>query len=189
MWPVDNGTPIFKGNIRMGGNGWQRFIRAAAKSKVGRSAFKSHLRAKSIAHSAVGKFKTLEQLLARERGRQMIIFTHDNASAYHISTHFLIPCITHHTDLKERRRLLDDFDEGLLTTLVTSRVLNEGVDIQRAEVAVIMSGSGTVREHVQRLGRILRPAEGKHAILYELVAEDTAEENTSRRRRDHDAYR
>ena len=50
-------------NIRMGGNGWQRFIRAASKSKVGRSAFKSHLRAKSIAHSAVGKFKTLERAL------------------------------------------------------------------------------------------------------------------------------
>ncbi|MEC8381392.1 MAG: DEAD/DEAH box helicase family protein [Myxococcota bacterium] len=176
-------------NIRMGGNGWQRFIRAAAQSKVGRTAFQSYLRAKAIAHSAVGKFVTLEQLLARERGRRIIIFTHDNASAYHISTHFLVPCITHHTDLKERRKLLDDFDRGHLTTLVTSRVLNEGVDIQRAEVAVVMSGSGTVREHVQRLGRILRPAQGKHAILYELVAQDTAEENTSRRRREHDAYR
>ena len=68
-------------------------------------------------------------------------------------------------------------------------MLNEGVDIQQAEVAVVMSGTGTVREHVQRLGRILRPAEGKHAILYELVAQDTAEEYTSNRRRKHDAYR
>ena len=36
-----------------------------------------------------------------------------------------------------------------------------------------MSGTGTVREHVQRLGRILRPSEGKQAMLYELVAQDT----------------
>ena len=176
-------------NIQMARNGWQQFIKAAAQSKVGREAFRSYLRAKEIAHSAKGKFLTVERLLARERGRRTIIFTHDNASAYHISTQFLVPCITHHTDIKERRRLLDDFDSGQLKTLVTSRVLNEGVDIQRAEVAIVMSGTGTVREHVQRLGRILRPAEGKHAILYELVAQDTAEEYTSRRRREHDAYR
>ena len=84
---------------------------------------------------------------------------------------------------------LKSFDAGEFKMLVTSRVLNEGVDIQHAEVAIVMSGTGTVREHVQRLGRILRPAGEKHAILYELVAKDTTEEQTSRRRRAHDAYR
>jgi superfamily II DNA or RNA helicase len=67
--------------------------------------------------------------------------------------------------------------------------LNEGVDVPAANVAVIISGSGSVREHVQRLGRILRPQEGKRAILYELVSEGTSEANTSERRRNHDAYR
>jgi superfamily II DNA or RNA helicase len=51
-----------------------------------------------------------------------------------------------------------------------------------------MSGTGTVREHVQRLGRILRPKAGKQATLYELVAANTAEVGTSARRRKHDAY-
>jgi superfamily II DNA or RNA helicase len=73
--------------------------------------------------------------------------------------------------------------------MVTSRVLNEGVDIPAAEIAVVLSGTGTVREHVQRLGRILRPMKGKQAVLYELVAKDTAEEYTSQRRRRHDAYK
>ena len=45
------------------------------------------------------------------------------------------------------------------------------------------------REHVQRLGRILRPGEDKQATLYEVVAADTAEVSTSQRRRRHDAYR
>ncbi len=40
-----------------------------------------------------------------------------------------------------------------------------------------------MREHVQRLGRILRKGEGKLALLYEVVAADTAEEGTSRRRK------
>jgi DNA or RNA helicases of superfamily II len=72
--------------------------------------------------------------------------------------------------------------------LVTSRVLNEGVDLPAAEVAIVLSGTGTVREHVQRLGRILRPGDGKRAVLYELVAAGTSEVRASARRREHDAY-
>ena len=72
---------------------------------------------------------------------------------------------------------------------MTSRVLNEGVDIPSAEVGIVLSGTGTVREHVQRLGRILRPMKGKKAVMYELVAANTAEHFTSERRRRHDAYR
>jgi len=53
---------------------------------------------------------------------------------------------------------------------------------------VVLSGTGTVREHVQRLGRILRPLKGKQATLYELVTRDTTEEFTSERRRRHDAF-
>ena len=57
-------------------------------------------------------------------------------------------------------------------------------------VGIIMSGTGSVREHVQRLGRILRRREGKHAVLYEMVTaghsglqyERNAAEN-------HEAYR
>ena len=68
-------------------------------------------------------------------------------------------------------------------------MLNEGVDIPAANVAIVMSGSGSVREHVQRLGRVLRKGEGKRALLYELVASGTSEAQTSARRRDHVAYR
>ena len=83
---------------------------------------------------------------------------------------------------------MQKFNSGEYPFLVTSRVLNEGVDVPAANVGIVLSGSGTVREHVQRLGRILRRGEGKQAVLYEVVAEDTAEEFTSSRRRQHGAY-
>ena len=79
--------------------------------------------------------------------------------------------------------------DGTYRALVTSKVLNEGVDIPEANVAIVVSGSGSVREHVQRLGRILRPRAGKRATLYELVTANTAEKYTSERRREHVAYR
>ena len=68
-------------------------------------------------------------------------------------------------------------------------MLNEGVDIPDAAVAIVVSGSASVREHVQRLGRVLRARAGKRALLYELVTASTTETFTSARRRDHSAYR
>jgi len=91
--------------------------------------------------------------------------------------------------VSERSAILADFSAGRITALATSKVLNEGVDIPEANVAVVMSGSGSVREHVQRLGRILRKRAGKRAVLYELVTGGTTESMTSMRRRDHVAYR
>ena len=82
-----------------------------------------------------------------------------------------------------------NFADGTWRCVATSRVLNEGVDIPAAQVGVVLSGTSTVRDHVQRLGRILRPSEGKQAVLYEVITADTTEVSAAERRRDHDAYR
>jgi superfamily II DNA or RNA helicase len=66
--------------------------------------------------------------------------------------------------------------------VVTSQVLDEGVDVPAANVGIILSGTGSTREYKQRLGRILRPTGGK-AKLYEVVANGTSEIRTSRRRK------
>ena len=83
---------------------------------------------------------------------------------------------------------MENFRTGRWPFLVNSRVLNEGVDVPEANIAVVFSGTATVREHVQRLGRILRKGRNKKAILYELITIDTGEVFTSRKRREHGAY-
>jgi superfamily II DNA or RNA helicase len=176
--------------IRVGsGGGWQHFLREAARSKEGRRALKAWRESRRLLHGAPAKLRVLEELLRRHREGRVIVFTNDNATVYEISRRLLVPAITHQTDIKERRALLAAFEDGSLPVLVTSRVLNEGVDLPAADVAVVLSGTGTVREHVQRLGRILRKREGKQATLYELVVAESVEERTSERRRDHVAYR
>ncbi|HZO15474.1 MAG TPA: helicase-related protein, partial [Polyangiaceae bacterium] len=114
--------------------------------------------------------------------------TEDNATVYLIARRFLVPAITHQTKVKERSHILRAFNAGELNVVVTSKVLNEGVDVPEANVAIVLSGSGSVREHVQRLGRILRKREGKRAVLYEVVSAGTSEEWLSARRREHRAY-
>ena len=68
--------------------------------------------------------------------------------------------------------------------MVTANVLDEGVDVPDANVAVVVAGSGSEREFTQRLGRVLRPKDdGGRALLYELVSANTAEERVAARRR------
>ena len=65
----------------------------------------------------------------------------------------------------------------------SSRVLNEGLDVPDADVAVIVGGALGEREHVQRVGRLLRPGPGKRALVYELVTRQTVEVSQAWRRR------
>ncbi len=176
-------------NLRLGSAaGWQNFVRLSARSSDGRRAMLAYRRYRKIALGTTAKLRVLEDLLKKRPRDRMLIFTNDNETVYTISEQFLIPAITHQTRTKERRDILKAFNRGDILALVTSRVLNEGVNVPEANVAVVLSGTATIREHVQRLGRILRRREGKHATLYEVISRNTVEDQISRRRRQHDAY-
>jgi superfamily II DNA or RNA helicase len=170
-------------------SGWSEFVILSSRSVEGRQAMAAYRRQRTLALGAEGKLAVLERLLHAHRQDRVILFTEDNATVYRIARRFLVPAITHQTKVKERSAILSALNEGRLGAVVTSKVLNEGVNVPDANVAVVLSGSGSVREHVQRLGRILRKRQGKRAVLYELVAASTAEEGLSARRRDHRAYR
>ncbi|NET01506.1 MAG: DEAD/DEAH box helicase [Sphaerospermopsis sp. SIO1G2] len=165
--------------------GWQTFVKMSARSQTGRRAMLAHRQAKEIALGTDGKLRILVDLLAEHYPERVLIFTADNTTVYRISQELLIPAITHQTPVKERHEILTKFKEGIYNCLVASHVLNEGVDVPAASVAIILSGTGSAREYVQRLGRVLRKGniENKQAILYEVIAEDTSEEGTSARRR------
>ena len=170
-------------------DGWARFLAATSRSTTGRRAWRAWREQRRIALQCEAKLHALAALLAQHAGEQAIIFTADNDTVYRIARRHLIPPITHQTPAIERRETLAAFNEGTLRTLVTSRVLNEGVDLPAASVGIVLSGSSSVREHVQRLGRILRKYGDKEAVLYEVVTAATSEEHASERRREHGAYR
>ncbi|NJM95789.1 MAG: DEAD/DEAH box helicase [Acaryochloridaceae cyanobacterium CSU_5_19] len=172
---------IFLGSL----TGWQQFVRESARSTAGRRAMLAHRQARAIAFGTQGKLRILADLLAQHHPERTLIFTDDNATVYQISQEFLIPAITHQTPVKERHTVLGRFRSGEYPTLVASRVLNEGVDVPDANIAIVLSGTGSTREYIQRLGRVLRKGKDpdKLALLYEVIAENTSEENTARRRR------
>ena len=161
---------------------FEKFI-LSSWNPEGREALIAWRTAREIAFNARVKVDTVRYVLSKHRGEKTIIFSEDTASAYLISREFLIPCITYLTPGKERKRYFDMFRNGEITALATSRVLDEGIDVPDASVGIVLSGSGSTRQFRQRLGRLLRPSEGKHATFYEIIASGTSEYGTSRRRR------
>lgn len=175
--------------INFGSNWWSEFIIQSSYSDRGKKALESYWLQKRIAQKNEKKLDFIWKLLSFHKDDQMIIFTDDNDFAYEIASRFYLACITHLTSKKERGIVLDLFRKGKLQAIVTSKVLNEGVDVPSVRIGVVVSGSAAVREHVQRLGRILRPQAGKkEAVLYELISQNTSELSVNQRRREHYAY-
>lgn len=73
-------------------------------------------------------------------------------------------------NLSERDFLIKKFARGEYQALVAIKCLDEGIDIPSASKAIIMASSTNPREYVQRIGRIIRQAEGKEsADIYDMI--------------------
>ena len=166
------------------GSDYQELVKRSGTDPRAREALLAKQRARDVMMNAERKIERLAAILDRHRGDRIIVFTAHTDLVYRLSERFLVPAITHETGAEERRGILERFREGTYSRVVTANVLDEGVDVPDANVAVLLSGSGSEREFTQRLGRILRPkADGSRALLYELVTEETAEERVADRRR------
>ncbi len=174
--------------IKFYGRKWETFIKESTYVPPARQAMLARKGLRQILFNAEKKLEALESLLKQHSQDRVIVFTEDNDLVYTISRRYLIPALTHQTNTVERKAILDRFRRGEYRFLVTSKVLNEGVDIPEANVAIILGGSASPTEHLQRLGRILRKKSQKRAILYEIITGGTQETNISYRRRASDAY-
>jgi len=80
------------------------------------------------------------------------------------------------TSKQERAETLRRFQLGQLSAIIAPRILDEGVNLPDANVAIIVSASRSRRQMIQRLGRVLRRGENKKAHLYFLYFRDTSED-------------
>ena len=184
------------------GSDYRKLVMRSGNDPQAREALLANQRAREVMMNADAKIETLADILERHREDRILVFTAHNDLVYRLSERFLLPAITHQTGAAERREVLENFRDGTYSRVVTANVLDEGVDVPDANVAVVLSGSGSEREFTQRLGRILRPkADGVpesvdsgasetsetpragRALLYEVVTEETAEERVAERRR------
>lgn len=77
----------------------------------------------------------------------------------------------------DREALFRAFAAGGVRAVVAAEILNEGVDVPEADLAVILAASSSRRQMVQRMGRVLRrKADGRLARFVVFYASDTTED-------------
>lgn len=167
---------------------WENVCGDAAKDPAARRIMQAYFLRKSIEDRAAEKLRILEDLFRLHAGERIIVFAGTNAMARDVSRRFLVPTLLAHSRKQERRIVLEGFSQGTFPVLVANRVLDEGVDVPEAKVAVVIGGQASPRQAKQRLGRILRRSGEAMATLYEVVVEDTKDVERSRTRRRSDAY-
>ncbi|MEX0834958.1 MAG: helicase-related protein, partial [Nitriliruptor sp.] len=136
---------------------------------------------RDVAAQATGKLDVCAAVAPQLAGRRSLVFT-DTVDQAELAAKVLARAgrevRTVHGDLTsdERRIRLTLFRRGDVEVVVAPRVLDEGVDVPDADVAVVLATFRTRRQLVQRLGRVLRvKSDGREARLLLAHAVGTAE--------------
>jgi superfamily II DNA or RNA helicase len=137
---------------------------------------------RDVAATSVGKLRVCELLAPALAGRRTLVFTDTvdqaEAAVRRLGRAGLAAETVHGGLPADRRRIrLARFRRGDLDALVAPRVLDEGIDVPDADVAVVLAAFRTRRQMVQRLGRVLRlKGDGRAARLVLAHAIDTRED-------------
>lgn len=157
-------------------------VKMAWKDRRAKEALEARMKAKAIAMAPKSKIAKLNEILTKHRDDKVIIFTRLQRTAHLISYTFGIPVITANVPKSIRRKIFSLFRSGRITKIVSAEALDEGVDVPDASVGIIVSGTSSQRQYIQRVGRVLRPKK-KKAIIYELVTAKSFDEFMSKARK------
>jgi superfamily II DNA or RNA helicase len=137
---------------------------------------------REVAAQAAGKLEVCAQVAGALQGRRTLVFVDTVEQAEQAAGRLTsrgLKAETVHGELPtDRRRIrLHQLRRGELDALVAPRVLDEGIDVPEADVALVLAAFRTRRQLVQRLGRVLRrKRDGRHADLLLLHAVGTGED-------------
>ena len=132
------------------------------------------------------KIKELKKLLNVFKGYQIIVIGQYLNQLFEIARRLHLPIITGKTHQEERKKMYENFNDGLFPILLVSKIANFAVDLPNAEVAIQLSGTyGSRQEEAQRLGRIIRPKTKSHnsAYFFSLVTGYSREELLAQNRK------
>jgi len=111
-------------------------------------------------HRRVKSIVFHEQIFAADGITQFLKNSGHRVAAYHSGI-----------GLHLRQDNLRMFRRGEIDVLVTCRALDEGINVPDASLALVVASTSSIRQRIQRLGRVLRPALGKDkAEIYTIYA-------------------
>ncbi|MEM2196884.1 MAG: DEAD/DEAH box helicase [Sulfolobales archaeon] len=139
---------------------------------------------RKIVQMSESKIEKVKEIVEKEKGAKIIVFAHYVDLARRIAEEVSGYLLTGDTEGPKREEVLRSFRERREGVLVVTTVGDEGLNIPDATVGILVAGTSSPRQFVQRLGRLLRPSPGKVARLYEIITKGTAEELHAKKRKD-----
>lgn len=159
------------------GDAWRMFVARARTSPAARRALRAFHDRERLVRMSEGKMAEMERILRAHPAEQAVIFCGGTDSATAVSRRLAIPMISASTPASERHALLAAMAAGAIRAVASVRVLDEGWDVPTAKLGIVLGDTtrGGGRQHVQRLGRLLRRQGDAVASLYEIVSANTYE--------------
>jgi len=171
--------------VRLNPEEYEQYLRA---SKISNSNPSKVQKLMKVAFNAREKYEVLKKVVRKLPEDKILVFCQyvDQAKkAYRALLEVAkgqVALLTGTTRADLRKKYFEQFKEGKKRIIVTTTVLDEGIDVPDAETAIILSGSGTERQMIQRIGRILRYRPNKVAKVIEIITRNTIEERIAERR-------
>ena len=123
-----------------------------------------------VLDEAKSKLTMLRELAPAVRdAERTLVFTSRIAASERAASMLVdlgVPAATLHSNLPTalRRERMDAFRDGRFKALVAPQVLDEGIDVPSADLAIVLGTSRSRRQMVQRMGRIVRrKSDGRRA--------------------------
>jgi len=138
---------------------------------------------REVLASAQSKYSRLDDLTdAVRQADKSIVFAQTREAAKKAVDRFTErgvsgAVLTSDMDRMERKQVLAGFEDGTHELVAAPRLLDEGIDVAAADLAMVLATSKSRRQMVQRMGRVLRLKEDNRlARLAVLYVRDTSED-------------
>lgn len=160
---------------------WMHCFDPATKQYVGRQGIMAMSRRKKLLTEVQDKKKKILDVVARHPGERIIVFAESVAAIEEIKECLLenrVSSETFHSRTEPWRRLeiLEDWGSKF-DVLLSCRALEEGLDVKEVAVGILLTSGANKRQYIQRIGRIIRPKEGKIAKFYIIYCPSTIEDS------------
>jgi superfamily II DNA or RNA helicase len=143
---------------------------------------------KGIIHTSKSKLEALRWLISNEnlKNERALIFHERIEVAEKIFEYlkgkgFKVGIYHAHLPFDKRVENISNYRKGSINILISCRALDEGFDVPESNTGIIVAGTSSIRQWIQRMGRILRRTPGKefsriYVVFVDLVEKDVFKE-------------
>jgi superfamily II DNA or RNA helicase len=159
---------------------WSNRYDPNSKQFVGRLGMWSLVKRKKLLSDVMAKKEEVLKIIRAHPDERIILFSESVPAIEHLRKYLIeneVNCETFHagTFPWRKEKIFEEWGNEF-QVLLSCRALDEGIDVKEVGIGILLTNGKSKRQFVQRIGRIIRPMEGKKAEFYVVYSPDTVEE-------------